>query len=75
MRCPSSSLHPPFVLLGVNAVIPHCVGPQTRLRTAMEGYHINSILVSVNYSSNVTDIVNKTGEDEVGIVAARTWSQ
>ena len=39
MRCPSSSLHPPFVLLGVNAVIPHCVGPQTRLRTAMEGYY------------------------------------
>ena len=26
-------LHPPFVHLGVNAVIPHCVGPQTRLRT------------------------------------------
>ena len=39
IRCPSSSLHPPFVHLGVNAVIPHCVGPQTRLRTAMEGYY------------------------------------
>ena len=39
MRCPPSSLHPPFVHLGVNAVIPHCVGPQTRLRTAMEGYY------------------------------------
>src|SRR5215510_13261999 len=25
MRCPSSSLHPPFVHLGVNVVIPHCV--------------------------------------------------
>src|SRR5262249_34582441 len=35
----SSSLHPPFVHLGVNTVIPHCVGPQTRLRTAMEGYY------------------------------------
>src|SRR6266567_2551871 len=39
MRCPSSSLHPPFVHLGVNAVIPHRVGPQIRLRTAMEGYY------------------------------------
>jgi hypothetical protein len=39
MRSPPSSLHPPFVHLGVNAVIPHCVGPQTRLRTAMEGYY------------------------------------
>ena len=27
MRCPPSSLHPPFVHLEVNAVIPHCVGP------------------------------------------------
>src|SRR6478672_12154728 len=39
IRCPPSSLHPPFVHLRVNAVIPHCVGPQTRLRTAMEGYY------------------------------------
>jgi hypothetical protein len=39
MRCLSSSLHPSFVHLGVNVVIPHCVGPLTRLRTAMEGYY------------------------------------
>jgi hypothetical protein len=39
MRRPPSSLHPPFVRLGVNAVIPHWVGPQTRLRTAMEGHY------------------------------------
>jgi len=39
MRRPSSSLHPPFVHLVVNAIIPHCVGPRTRLRTALEGYY------------------------------------
>ena len=39
MRCPSSSLHPPFVHLVVNAIIPHCVRPRTRLRTAVEGYY------------------------------------
>src|ERR1700676_5004991 len=39
IRCPPSSLPPLFVHLGVIAVIPHCVGPQTRLRTAMEGYY------------------------------------
>jgi hypothetical protein len=37
MRRPSSSLHPPFVHLVVNAIIPHCVGPRTRLRTALGG--------------------------------------
>jgi hypothetical protein len=36
---PTSGLHPPFVRLVVEAIIPHCVGPQTRLRTAMEGYY------------------------------------
>src|SRR5215831_9673856 len=35
---PTSGLHPPFVRLVVGAVIPHCVGPQTRLHTAREGY-------------------------------------
>ena len=39
IRRPSSSLHPPFVHLVVNAVIPHCVGPRPRLRTAVEGYY------------------------------------
>ena len=37
MRRPSSSLHPPFVHPGVNVIIPHCVGPRTRLSTAMVG--------------------------------------
>jgi hypothetical protein len=35
MHRPTSSLHPPFVRLVVTTVVPHCVGPQTRLRTAM----------------------------------------
>ena len=39
IRRPPSSLHPPFVHLVVQAIIPHCVGPQTRLRTALEGYY------------------------------------
>jgi len=39
IRRPSSSLHPPFVHLVVTTVVPHCVGPRTRLRTALEGYY------------------------------------
>ena len=31
-------LHPPFVHLVVRTAVPHCVGPQTRLHTAREGY-------------------------------------
>jgi hypothetical protein len=38
-QLPACAVRPPFVHLGVDAVIPHCVGPQTRLRTAMEGYY------------------------------------
>jgi hypothetical protein len=38
MRRPMSSLHPPFVHLVVTTVVPHCVGPRARLRTALEGY-------------------------------------
>jgi hypothetical protein len=39
IRRPSSRLHPPFVHTHiVKAMIPHCVGPQTRLRTALDGY-------------------------------------
>src|SRR6478752_1053106 len=34
-----SSLHPPFVHLVVSTVVPLCVGPPTRLRTAVEGYY------------------------------------
>ena len=39
MRRPTSSLHPPFVRLVVTTVVPHCVGPQTRLRTAVEDHY------------------------------------
>ena len=39
MRRPTSSLHPPFVHLVVTTVVPHCVGPRTRLRAALEGYY------------------------------------
>ena len=39
MRRPTSSLHPPFVRLVVTTVVPHCVGPQTRLRTALEDHY------------------------------------
>ena len=39
IRCPKSSLHPPFVHLVVSTVVPLCVGPPTRLRTAVEGYY------------------------------------
>ena len=36
---PTSGLHPPFVHLVATTVVPHCVGPRTRLRTALEGYY------------------------------------
>ena len=39
IRRPSSSLHPPFVHLVAEAIVPHCVGPRTRLRTALEHYY------------------------------------
>ena len=39
MRRPTSSLHPPVVRLVVTTVVPHCVGPRTRLRTAMEDHY------------------------------------
>jgi hypothetical protein len=39
MRRPTSSLHPPFVRLVVSTVVPLCVGPPTRLRTAVEGHY------------------------------------
>src|ERR1017187_1589157 len=39
IRCMSSSLHPPFVELVVTTIVPHCVGPQTRLRTAVEDHY------------------------------------
>ena len=39
IRCPTSSLHPPFVHLVVSTVVPLCVGPPTRLRTAVEGHY------------------------------------
>jgi len=35
MRRPTSSLHPPFVRFVVSTVVPLCVGPPTRLRTAV----------------------------------------
>jgi hypothetical protein len=38
-RRPTSGLHPPFVRLVVTTVVPHCVGPQTRLRTAVEDHY------------------------------------
>src|SRR5208282_2189503 len=37
MRRPIPGLHPLFVHFVVATVVPHCVGPQTRLRTALEG--------------------------------------
>ncbi len=39
IRRPTSGLHPPFMHLVVTTVVPHCVGPQTRLRTTLEGYY------------------------------------
>ena len=39
IRRPSSSLHPPFVHLVVTTVVPHCVGPPTRLCTAVEDHY------------------------------------
>src|SRR5260370_38921896 len=39
MRRPTSSLHPPFARLVVSTVVPLCVGPPTRLRTAVEGHY------------------------------------
>jgi hypothetical protein len=42
MRHPTSSLHPPFVRLVVSTVVPLCVGPPTRLRTAVEGYYASA---------------------------------
>src|SRR6266852_1847605 len=39
IRRPTSGLHPPFVHLVVTTVVPHYVGPQTRLRTALEDHY------------------------------------
>src|SRR5450756_283110 len=39
MRRPTSSLYPPFVRLVVSTVVPLCVGPPTRLRSAVEGHY------------------------------------
>ena len=39
IRCITAGLHPPFVRLVVTTVVPHSVGPRTRLRTALEGYY------------------------------------
>src|SRR6266700_3709883 len=39
IRRPTSGLHPPFVRLVVTTVVPHCVGPQTRLHTAVEDHY------------------------------------
>ena len=37
IRRPTSGLHPPFMHLVVTTVVPHRVGPQTRLRTHLGG--------------------------------------
>src|SRR6266702_3441657 len=39
MRRPMIGLHPPFVRLVVTTVVPHCVGPRTRFRTAVEDHY------------------------------------
>src|SRR5438309_7554109 len=39
IRRPTSGLHPPFVRLVVTTVVPHCVGPRTRFRTAVEDHY------------------------------------
>src|SRR6516162_5320272 len=52
-------LHPPFVHLVVRTAVPHCVGPQTRLRTALEGY----------YSSTAHDAVDLGKIDQQLVVA------
>jgi len=39
IRRPTSGLHPPFVHLVATTVVPHCVGPRTRLRTAVEDHY------------------------------------
>ena len=49
MHCPSSSLHPPFVHAVVNVIIPHCVGPRTRLRAALEGYYSSTPGTSLGF--------------------------
>jgi len=47
MRYPLFGLHPPFVGLVVTSVIPHCVGSQTRLLTAVKDYYICSFAPEV----------------------------
>ena len=37
MRRPSSSLHPPFVHLVVEAIVPHCVGPRNSIAHRLGG--------------------------------------
>src|SRR5205807_3312801 len=39
IRRPMIGLHPPFVRLVVTTVVPHCVGPRTRFRTAVEDHY------------------------------------
>src|SRR5208282_2120727 len=82
IRRPISGLHPPFVHLVVTTVVPHCVGPQTRLRTAVEDHYSSApgafaqvrVILSrsvITYSpvSNVGDIWSlEEGTDEGSIV-------
>src|SRR5207245_11014892 len=39
MRRLTFGLHPPFVHLVATTVVRHCVGPRTRLRTAVEDHY------------------------------------
>jgi hypothetical protein len=59
IRCPMFRLHPPFVHLVATTVVPHCVGPRTRLRTALEGYYSSAPGVLARARVMVSRAVNR----------------
>src|SRR5262245_30415281 len=67
IRCPSASLHPPFVHLVGDAIIPHCVGPRPRLCTAMEGYYSSTPGVLARVRVIVSrSVITRCGESREG---------
>src|SRR5262249_26551940 len=52
-------IRPSYTLL-VKAMIPHCVGPQTRLRTALDGYSSSTPAPSVGAIAKAELLQNRT---------------
>jgi hypothetical protein len=50
----------PSYTLVVKAMIPHCVGPQTRLRTALDGYYSSTPAPSAGAIAKAELLQNRT---------------